>query len=177
MSDREIVREIVDNGHRNRFADLVHKYSGLVYSKALTICHREETASEITQQTFVKAYEQLSSWRGQEMGAWLSIIAVHTSLHLLEKEKRRMGRPAEEMNNLADEEFDEEREEQIQMMEQAIGRLPEQDQELIKRHYYQQEKTADIALNMGLSQQNVLVRLHRIREKLKQALRFDASRT
>ncbi len=177
MSDREIVREIIDKGHNNRFADIVHKYSGLVYSRALTICHREEMASEITQQTFVKAYEQLSVWRGQEMGAWLSIIATHTALHLLEKEKRRRGRPAEEMQNLADEGFDEEREEQIRMMENAISRLPEQEQELIQRHYYQQEKTADIAQNMGLSQQNVLVKLHRIREKLKQALRFDASRT
>lgn len=81
------------------------------------------------------------------------------------------------MQNLADEGFDEEREEQIRMMENAISRLPEQEQELIQRHYYQQEKTADIAQNMGLSQQNVLVKLHRIREKLKQALRFDASRT
>ena len=177
MNDRELVREIVDKGRSNCFADIVHRYSGLVYSKALSLTHREEMAAEITQQTFVKAYEQLAVWRGQEMGGWLSIIATHTALHALDKEKRHRGQPAEELRNLADEEFDEEREEQIRNMERAISRLPEQEQELINRHYYKQEKTADIALNMGLSQQNVLVKLHRIREKLKQALRLDASRT
>ena len=170
MNDKELVREIIDKGHSNKFAEIVHHYSGKVYSKALSIVHREEMAAEVTQQTFVKAYEQLPFWRGQELGPWLTIIAAHTALHMIDKEKRRRGTPAEEMTNLAEDNFDDEREERIQRMEEAISQLSEAEQDLIQRHYYQQEKTADIALNTGLTQQNVLVKLHRIREKLKQAL-------
>ena len=55
-------------------------------------------------------------------------------------------------------------------MEQAIGELPEQDRTIIQMHYYEHCKTDDIARATGLSQSNVLVRLHRIRERLRKAL-------
>jgi RNA polymerase sigma-70 factor (ECF subfamily) len=55
-------------------------------------------------------------------------------------------------------------------MEQAIGQLPEQDQTIIRLHYYQQQKTDEIAQQTGLSQSNVLVRLHRIRDRLRRSL-------
>ena len=66
--------------------------------------------------------------------------------------------------------FDREHEERLQSMEQALRDLPEADQRLIRLHYYEQRRTAEIAEMMGLTQQNVLVRLHRIRERLKQRL-------
>jgi len=173
MTDREIVTRITAAGETRRFADIVGRYSSMVYSKSLGVVHREELAAEVTQQTFVKAYEQLVFWRGQEMGPWLVTIAMHTALHILEKEKRRRGQPAETMADSLPDTFDNEREEMIQRMEEAIRQLPEADRELITLHYYQQKKTADIARRTGLSQQNVLVRLHRIREKLREMLNHE----
>lgn len=170
MTDREIVEEILTKGRTQCYAEIVRQYSGLVYSKALSVTKREELASEVAQQTFVKAYEQLALWCGQQMGPWLVTIAIHTALHILDKEKRRKEVPTEKLNDALEDSFDSEREEQIQRMEQAISELPEQEQELIQRHYYKQEKTADIARHTGLSQQNVLVKLHRIREKLRTRL-------
>ncbi len=170
MTDREIVEEILSSGRTQCYAEIVGRYSGLVYSKALSVTKREEMAGEVTQQTFVKAYEQLAFWRGQQMGPWLVTIAMHTALHILDKEKRRKEVPTEKLSDTLEDTFDNEREEQIQRMEQAISELPEQEQELIQLHYYKQEKTADIDRHTGLSQQNVLVKLHRIREKLRTRL-------
>ena len=170
MTDRELVEQILSTGRTQCYTDIVKRYSSLVYSKAMGIVRSEELASEVTQQTFIKAYEQLAFWRGQQMGPWLVTIAMHTALHILDKEKRRRGVPAETLSNTLPDTFDEEREEQILRMEQAISELPSQEQVLIKLHYYQQLKTADIARETGLSQQNVLVKLHRIREKLRIAL-------
>ena len=62
---------------------------------------------------------------------------------------------------------------QLQQMEAAIAQLPEQDQQLLRLHYYEQRHTADIARQTGLSQSNVLVRLHRIRERLKKAMTYE----
>ena len=58
-------------------------------------------------------------------------------------------------------------------MEAAIAELSEQDQQLLRLHYYEQQKTADIARRTGLSQSNVLVKLHRIRERLKSILTHE----
>jgi len=167
MTDRELVEDILKRGRTQCFADIVRRYSGMVYSKALSVVHRDELAAEVVQQTFVKAYERLDVWRGQELGPWLVVIAMHTALHVLEKEKRHRTYPMEEVSDVLTDSFDEEREELIQRMEQAIERLPESEQDLLHRHYYQQQKTADIARQTGLSQPNVLVKLHRIREKLR----------
>ena len=75
MTDREIVEEILTKGRTQCYAEIVRQYSGLVYSKALSVTKREELASEVAQQTFVKAYEQLALWCGQQMGPWLVICA------------------------------------------------------------------------------------------------------
>ncbi|MBP5380259.1 MAG: sigma-70 family RNA polymerase sigma factor [Bacteroidaceae bacterium] len=170
MEDREIVREIVEQGRTGLFTEIVKRYSGLVYSKALGVVRREDLAADVTQTTFVKAYEQLAFWRGERLGPWLVTISMHTALHTLEKEKVRRAQPVDNIADNIPETFDEEREEMILRMETAIKQLPSGEQELIKLHYYQKEKTADIARKTGLSQQNVLVKLHRIREKLKSTL-------
>lgn len=171
MTDRELVHRITQRGDKGLFAEVVRRHSGMVFNRAMGVVHREELAAEVTQQTFVKAYEQLPLWRGNDLAAWLSIIAVHTALHIVEKEKRHRGRPAEEMADVLPDSFDREHEERLQRMEQAIGELSEADQRLIRLHYYEQRRTADIAEMTGLTQQNVLVRLHRIRERLKERLR------
>lgn len=170
MTDRELVHRITQRGDKGLFAEVVKRHSGMVYSRAMGVVHREELAAEVTQQTFVKAYEQLPLWRGQDLAAWLSIIAIHTALHIVEKERRHRGRPADEMADALADSFDREHEERLQSMEQALKDLSEADQRLIHLHYYEQRKTAEIAEMTGLTQQNVLVRLHRIRERLKQRL-------
>lgn len=139
----------------------------MVFSKALGIVKREELAKEIAQQTFVRAYERLAYWRGDSLGPWLAAIAMHLALNELEHEKRLV-----QSVPVADE-YDPEREVLLQRMEQAIELLPEQDRQIIRLHYYEQKKTDEIARFTGLTQTNVLVRLHRIRERLRRTLGED----
>jgi len=94
----------------------------------------------------------------------------------VEKERRHRGRPAEDVADTLPDNFDPEHEERLLHMEQALSELPEQDQMLIRLHYYEQRKTADIAQLTGLTQQNVLVRLHRIREKLKEKMNRESNK-
>ena len=54
--------------------------------------------------------------------------------------------------------------------EQAIAKLAPDDRELIRLFYYHKVKTDEIARRTGLTQSNVLVRLHRIRERLKKQI-------
>ena len=137
MTDRELVNRVLNDRHQQSFAEIVSRYSGMVFSKALSVVHREELAKEVAQQTFIRAYERLAYWRKDSLGPWLD---------------------------------DPDREALLQRMEQAIGQLPEQDQTIIRLHYYQQQKTDEIAQQTGLSQSNVLVRLHRIRDRLRRSL-------
>ena len=176
MTDRELVQQLVLHGDHNAFAEIVHRYSSMVFSKAMGVMHSEEGAAEVTQQTFVRAYESIDAWRGVELGPWLGVIAVHTALKLLDKERRRRSTSIDTLPGsvlggfINDSSYSEEHETRLQQMETAIATLPEDDQQLLRLHYYEQLTTADIARRTGLSQSNVLVKLHRIRERLKRIL-------
>ena len=167
MTDRELANKVLREHNQQCFAEIVRRYSGMVFSKALGIVKREELAKEIAQQTFVRAYERLAYWRGDSLGPWLAAIAMHLALNELEHEKRLV------QSVLDTDEYDPEREVLLQRMEQAIELLPEQDRQIIRLHYYEQKKTDEIARFTGLTQTNVLVRLHRIRERLRRTLGED----
>lgn len=176
MDDKSLVNNILRSGDTRSFAELVQRYSGMVFSKALGVVHDEELAAEVLQQTFVKAYDRLDTWRGERLGPWLVTIALHTSLDLLSKYRRRRAVSIDGVpESLAppDEIYSPEREEQLQRMERAIAQLSDSDRQLLELHYYQQQKTETIARHLGLTQSNVLVRLHRIRERLKNLMTHE----
>ncbi len=173
MNDKELVREVLDSGRTKSFAIVVKRYSGMLYSKSLGVVHSKELAAEVVQQTFIKAYANLDSWRGDQLGPWLSMIAMHTALNLLDKERRRRTLSIDDQpcaTETTTEDYSPEHEQRLQQMESAIGRLPETDQMLIRLHYYEHKKTDEIANKMKLTQSNVLVKLHRIRERLRKEM-------
>ena len=172
MEDKVIVDSILRSGRTQLFALIVKKYGSAVYAKTLAITKDAEEAKEIAQQTFVKAYQQLEDWQGTQLGPWLVAITCHLSLNALEKAKRKHCVDAEQVQ-IPDETYSEEREERIQRMEQAISELTPQDQQIIRLYYYNKVKTEDIAQALRLSQSNILVRLHRIRERLKKQLQNE----
>ena len=179
MTDRELTYQVTQRGNQKAFAEIVHRYTGMVFSKALGVIHTEEGAAEVTQQTFVRAYENLDAWRGSELGPWLTAIAAHTALKFLDKERRRRTSSLDDLPGRvlggipAESSYSEEHEARLQQMESAIAALPESDQLLLRLHYYDGCKTADIARHTGLSQSNVLVKLHRIRERLKTLMNHE----
>ena len=176
MDDRIIVNCILKNGKKELFSLIVKNYGGIIFSRSLGITRNAELAKEATQQAFIRAYTRLSSWNGKELGPWLATIAAHEALNLMEKEKRNAQIPKRMSDQAAkppNEEYSEERERLLQRMEAALDELPPQDQQVIRLHYYDKVKTEDIARRLGLSHSNVLVKLHRIRERLRKRLQDD----
>ncbi len=171
MNDLQIVEHILNHREKRLFAVLVAKYSGVVLSKALAIVRDRELAAEISQQTFIKAYTNLGSWGGGEsLAPWLTVIASHLAINLLDKIKRRNSAPL--TDDVAEEEdFSEEHEEKLARLREAVKLLPTKEREIIRLHYYENMKTGEIAEKLKLSPSNVLVKLHRIREKLKEQLK------
>ena len=86
---------------------------------------------------------------------------------MLEKEKRRQIDPLDENIDPPNEEYDEQRELQLQALENAITRLPEDERQIIQWHYYDGVTLQTIAQRLGQTENNIKVRIFRIREKLK----------
>lgn len=73
----------------NEFEELYGKYMKLVYHFIMKLSNDSGTAEEITQQTFVTAFEKLDSFRGEcKMSVWLCQIAKHEYYAWERKAKR-----------------------------------------------------------------------------------------
>ena len=176
VSDIELIRQVLRENNPRAFDTLMQRYSLQVYNAALRLMHDEDDAAEVTQLAFIQAYKQLDSWHGGNFGAWVTIIANHIALRLLEKEKRRGDvrfddvQSTTDLADIADETYNEQREQQLQTLEQAVAQLPEQEQQIIRWHYYEGVPLQQIACRLGQTENNIKVRLFRIRERLKKKI-------
>ncbi|MBR4389372.1 MAG: sigma-70 family RNA polymerase sigma factor [Prevotella sp.] len=172
MEDKQIVQKIMNGGNTRLFTPVVQRYSGMMLSKALTITRNRDRAAEAVQMAFTKAYANLDAWRGDTLGPWLMTITMHTALNMMEKERRynRYSTEAQPLENVADETYSDEHEVRLQRMEQALQQLSPDDRQLISLHYFKKMKTDEMATAMGMTQSNVLVRLHRVRDRLKKIM-------
>ena len=166
-TDIELIREVLQGSNARAFETLMKRYTSQVYGAALRLVKDEENAQEVTQMAFIQAYRQLDSWRGENFGVWMTIIANHITLRMLEKEKRRQTDPLDENIDPPNEEYDEHRELQLQALEKAITQLSEAERQIIQWHYYEGVPLQTIAQRVGQTENNIKVRIFRIREKLK----------
>ena len=170
QNDIELIRDVLQNDNARAFETLMKRYTSSVYGAALRLMKDTENAQEVTQMAFIQAYRHLDSWRGENFGAWVTIIANHIALRMLEKEKRRQTDPLDENIDAPDESYDEQKEQQLQAMEAAIAQLPEADRQLIQWHYYQSIPLQTIAHRLGQTENNIKVRMYRIRERIKRKM-------
>ncbi len=169
MQDRQLVNRVLA-GDKECFSELVRRYSSAVYAAVLNLTKRRETSMELTQQTFVRAYERLEYFRSESMKGWLLTIAYHLALNVLERERLHRNIPAEGADVLEAEHYSAEHEQRLQAMERAIATLPADDRDIIRQHYFLGASTKEIAERKQMTQSNVLVRLHRIRARLKEQI-------
>ena len=169
-TDIELIHEVLQDSNARAFETLMKRYTAQVYGAALRMMKDEENAQEVTQMAFIQAYKQLDSWRGENFGAWVTIIANHIALRMLEKEKRRQTEPLDENVDTPDENYDEQKEQQLQALEAALAQLPEADRQIIQWHYYENIPLQTVAQRLGQTENNIKVRMFRIRERLKKKL-------
>ena len=174
MEDKEIIERIIKHGDTKCYAEIEKRYSGTIYSKVLRLVKQSDMAKDITQQAFIRAYSNLDTWRGGALGGWINAIAMHLALNHLSKMQRQRTDSIEDkpLPDMSDD-YSEERENMLSAMDRAIGRLPDVDRQIIQLHYYKGKKTSEIATMLNISNSNVLVKLHRIREQLKKEIEYE----
>ena len=169
-SDIELIRGVLQDNDARAFETLMKRYTSQVYAASIRLVKDEDNAQEVTQMAFIQAYRQLDSWRGENFGAWVTIIANHIALRMLEKEKRRATEPLDDNTDAPDETYDEQKEQRLQALESAVEQLPEADRQIIRWHYYDNILLQTIAQRVGQTENNIKVRMYRIRERIKKQM-------
>jgi RNA polymerase sigma-70 factor, ECF subfamily len=91
------------NGDINAFNQLVLNYQDLVYLHVSSLLRDEHVAEDLSQITFIKAYQGLSRYRNGSFRAWLLRIATNACYDELRRQKRQQTLPLIPLNFEEDE--------------------------------------------------------------------------
>ena len=171
--DIELVQRVLHNADAKAFETLMERYLCKVYTNVLCKTKSKDDTKDIVQQSFIQAYKKLDTWHGKHFEGWVTSIANHITLRHL-SDKGKMPRVSFGENiDVQNEEYDAEREQRLRHLEDAIELLSANDKQIIIWHYYEKLPLKEIAQRMGESENNMKVRIHRIRKSLKQKMDYE----
>ena len=154
------------------FEQVYRAYFTQVYRYALRLCGDEQTAQDVTADTFFRAMTKLDSYRETAaMSTWLCAIARNAWLSRLRREKRMI--PTDPLPDTAVPDGLQERIEAAQARE-AIDRLPAVMRDVFLMRADGGMAFRDIGRLLGHTENWACVTYHRARERLKQELEGEA---
>lgn len=170
-----VFREFDD--HR-AFLDIVREHAPWVFSRCKRIVKDRHLAEDAVQEVFLGLAKNAVRIRdGQALRAWLACAAQRISTRLVRAQKRfrhvasvegQAGQQAGSMNQSTVEQ------QSLQFwesLEHEIGRLPADDQYLLKRYYFDGQKIDILAQEMNTNFHTVRTRLHRCKAVLRKRLK------
>lgn len=171
-NDQLYITKVI-NGDTNAFSYLVDNYKNMVFSLAFKMTKNREEAEEISQDTFIKAYKNLTKFKGDsKFSTWLYRIAYHASLDNIKKNKNNNS--TFEINEITFNQIKSidnilegiERKERSKIIEDCLHKLAEEERSIIWMFYYDELSLKEIIVVTGFSEANIKVKLHRARKKL-----------
>lgn len=173
------------SGDMNAFSDLVKKYEKLIYNLAYQKVRNADDAMDVSQDTFLKAYRSLSSFRGDcKFSTWLYKICRNTALDTIRTRQRHptvslVSEDDEGEENLLDIPDTDiggdpqrrlEQREDIAAVRRAIAALSEEHREILVLRDMEGLSYEDIAEMLGLELGTVKSRINRARKCVKEIL-------
>ncbi len=170
----ERVGQLVRQNDQAAQQELFKAFYRRTFAVVYTVLRSRESAEDITQDAFIKAFQNMEQLREPEkFGAWLAVIASNLARNYLKREKKVVycdelpvletagGNDTEEkaMGNL-----------EAEQVRRALRALPPDQYQVIILQYYYELKIDEMAALLKLNVGTVKSRLFRARAKLSRIL-------
>jgi len=174
MEDIVLIKKCL-NGQKDAYEFLVTKYKNLVYSIALNTLTNKSDAADVTQEVFLKAWANLSSYNPEfTFKTWIARITVNHCINLNYKSRRMTAWDEEEMEKITTDEDDPEKAaldtERRNDIRNAIDSLPEKYRIIVQLYHQHSLSYEEICNVTGYPMSIVKNRLYRARKMLAQKL-------
>jgi RNA polymerase sigma factor (sigma-70 family) len=160
-------------GNSNLFSQLVDRHKDKAYNLAFRICGNHEEAEELAQDSFLKAYRSLKSFKMKSSFAtWLYRIVYNTSISFVRIKKKGVlsleDFPADATDFIGTSTNEEEAEQEYRtaLINFALQKISEEERGLISLYYYEEMSNEEISDVTGISKPNIKVKLFRARQKM-----------
>ena len=161
-------------GDTEAYAAIVKEHQKMVHAVAFRMTGSLADAEDLTQETFLRAFRQIDSFRGEsKFSTWLCQIAVNLGLNWCARENRRDDIHSEWAADAISENdsrggFPDELSRRVQ---NALDRLPAKQRAAIVLTIYENQTHAEAAKTLNCTEATVSWRVFTARQKLKRLLK------
>jgi len=177
ISRRAITAPVRTPAELTRAAQLERLYgehANRVYGLCLRMSGDPVRATELAQDVFVRAWEQLDRLQAEsDAGAWLWRLATNVVLNAMRSDRRRVARvaPVAEPGLLERADLGTPLPVRRLSLDAAIARLPERAREVFVLHDVEGFASNEVSELLGIAEGTVRAHLHRARSLMREVLR------
>ena len=180
MSDNnlQLIQQILD-GKEEAFSTLIKKYQKRVHALAWRKLGDYHLAEDITQDTFIQVYQNLSTLKNHnQFDGWLYVIVNRLCINWINKRRVAMqsieDTPVEDLEEsyYKNYELEQRKVETIkhysEIVKELLEKLPESERTVMSLYYLGEMTAKEISKFLGVSVNTIKSRLRRARNRLKQ---------
>lgn len=163
-------------GNKTAFHYITDEWYDVMLYHIQTIVKNKETAEDLTNELFVKVYDNLHLFKPEhKFSTWLYKIATNSAIDYLRKQKLLpdISHQTEDHNQIMDHSTPESeiiKKQNYATLEDAIGKLKPQYRDIIRMRYYKEMTYEEISQKLGIPIGTVKASVHRARIKLGQII-------
>ena len=157
------------DSHEGGFVELVDAHQGLIHKVCILYETESDAREDLFQEIVLQLWKSFPNFRGDsKITTWMYRIALNTAISALRKYKRKpFTEDIKEYHfNISEQHDNEAQQENLQKLQWAIRQLPEIERGMMMMAL-DEIPYEEIAETIGITQNNVRVRMNRIREKLR----------
>jgi RNA polymerase sigma-70 factor, ECF subfamily len=163
-------------GEEKRFINLITEHQGLIYKVCIMYENDQDARNDLFQEIVLQLWKSFSTFRGEaKITTWMYRIALNTAISGYRKQTRHLKtEDLQDMHfNISEHATTDDHEEDIQKLQWAIRQLSEIERAMIMMAL-EEVPYDEIAETIGITQNNVRVRMNRIREKIRKLMCADS---
>jgi len=183
LKDEELI-ELIINGNTELYAELIERYKNKVYSTAYSYTRDYEEAKDLTQEIFIKVYNNLSGFQNKaQFSTYLYRVAVNRCIDWTRRKRPKTismltcqdDENVDIYDFIADYDSNPEeillRQENMDFIRREVSNLPEIYSTVMIMYYFQEFSPQEISDILGVPRKTIDTRLFRARNLIKERIR------
>lgn len=163
----KVVQRCREGDNRAQY-ELYKLYSKAMFNVSMRITNDYAESEDVLQEAFISAFKNLHSYKAEaSFGSWLKRIVINASVNAVRKRRSELV-PLEDRiaGDIADEDYDDDTEWQVEQVRRAIQRLPDGYRVVLSLYLLEGLDHAEIGEVLGISESTSKSQYSRARKKL-----------
>ena len=161
------------NTYEKDFINTLEQHQKIVHKVCMLYTQTENDHQDLFQEILLQLWKAFPKFRGEsKITTWIYKIALYTALGSLKKEKRKQKAVEDYKNIMIDASSNDQVDDRLEALQQVINKLAQMEKAIIML-YLEEKSYKEISEIMGITENNVGVKINRIKKKIKEELKVQ----